>query len=154
MKIDLVKSIQYIEFPLNKEKWRYSLRKFNTNTNTGYYCLARASNKSYFDDNNLLFNNIKKEKFILIKKYSIKYEEYTYAFFQIIDNDINLFKNDDIKSKLTDYIYLKNFLEYFLEKNTDIGLSIIKLLEKLKNQYGEITIDYSLIKEEEKKINW
>lgn len=157
MKTELEKSIQYIEVPLNKEKWRYSLSKINSNSNTGYYycsdtnCQARASNKFYFDDNNLLFNNLKNEKFELIKEHSLKYEEHTYAIKHIIDNDINLLNKNDIKLKLTSHIYLKNFMQYFVEKNSDIGLSIIKLLDKLKNQYGEINIDYSKIKDEEKK---
>ena len=159
-KSEFEKSIQYIEYiDDNKKNRKFSLSKYNKNNNTGYYycsdtsCNGKAINIFSRDKNKDIIKNIKNDEFKLEKNHSLDYEEHSYTIKDIIVKDYQTINNFELKNKFKNYKYLKLFLRYYLEKNDDIGTSMIKFLYKLTKEFNEININYNLIpKDEEIKI--
>mgnify|MGYP002624394402 CR=1 FL=1 len=99
------------------------------------------------DESNTLFENIKKEKFKLDKDHNIPYEEHSYVYKNLIEQDYENLSKATLKKKLTDYKYLKPFLRIYLYKHEEIG----RLIELFKQEFGDIQINYNLIPKEETK---
>ena len=101
------------------------------------------------EDNKLLFDTNKDDKFIIKNPHSISYEDHTYVLDNAIKKDYNELNKTEIKKKLSNYKYLKKFIRYFLDMHEDIGTSYTRLLESFIGEYGIVEINYSIIPEDE-----
>ena len=161
-KSDFEKNIQYIEYTELKDgikyKWKFSLSKYNKNTNTGYYYCSDTScnGTGYYifklNKDNTLFEMIKEEEFNLKTLHTLAYEDHTYVIDKSLESDYKNLNKTEIIKKLSNHKYLKKFIRYYLNIHEEIGTSYIKLLELFTKDFGNINIDFDLIDEKDKTI--